>query len=121
MPSVDEKGSGLVETLIALAIVATALTVFIAGVSAASLSVGTVDEQVDIESLARSQLEYTKGQDYITAPSSYETITPPSPDYSISAEAVPLPGADSNIQIVTVTIYRDGQALLSIEDFKVNR
>lgn len=117
----DEKGAGLVEALAALLIVGAAVSVSVIGLSTAMRGLGVIEERVTVETLARSQLDYVKAQDYLYAPVTYATVAPPSPEYTITAEALPLPGADNNIQTVRVTVYRGGQALLQVEDLKVKR
>lgn len=116
-----EKGAGLVESLIAVAIMAIAVTAFLAAFSTGSLAVRTADKGVTAENLARSQLEYTKSQAYVVAPASYDTITPVPAGYSISSDATSIAGRDANIQKITVTATRDGKVLLVLEDFKLNR
>jgi Tfp pilus assembly protein PilV len=115
-----QGGFGLAETLVALAIMGTAVVAFLAALSTASMSLGTVGRQGVAWNLAASQLEQTKAATYIPLPASYDTVTPPA-GYSISVEALPVPGADDNIQMIRTTVYRDGRAVLTIEDLKVNR
>lgn len=117
----DQKGTSLVEVLAALLILGAAVSVSVVGLSTAMRGLGVVGERVTVETLARSQLEYVKAQDYLYAPASYATVIPPSADYTITAEALPLSGADNNIQTVRITICRGGQALLQVEDLKVKR
>ncbi len=115
-----QEGVGLVEVLVAVAILSVTLVTFLAAISTGSISVATTEERVTAQNLARSQLEYTKGLPYLTAPASYATMTPPA-GYAVSAEATSIPGADSSIQKITVTVTRDGETLVTVEDFKVDR
>ena len=116
----QQKGLGLVETLVAVAILGTAVAAFIAALSAGSIAVGAQDEEVVIQSLARSQLEYTKSYTYLSGIKSYPTIATPE-DYTLTATASSVPGTDANIQKITVSVSRDGQVLLTVSDYKVNR
>ena len=115
-----QKGAGLVEVLVAVAVLGVTLVVFLAAIATGSVGVATTEERVTGENLARSQLEYTKSQTYLTAPASYATVTPPT-GYAVSAEATSIAGADSFIQKITVTITRDGETVVTVEDFKVDR
>jgi len=115
-----QAGVGLVETLIAVAILGVTLVALLAAISAGSRGVAITEERVTAENLARSQLEYAKSEPYLTAPASYATVTPPA-DYTVSAEATSIPGGDSSIQKITVTVMRDGVTLLTVEDYKVYR
>lgn len=115
-----EGGVALVEVLVAVAIIGITLVVFVSAVSTGSVGVAKTEEQVTAENLVRSQLEYTKSQTYLAAPASYATVTPPA-GYAISAEAASIPDADSSIQKITVTVTREGETLVTVEDFKVER
>jgi len=116
-----QAGVGLVETLIAVAILGVTLVALLAAISTGSIGVATTEERVTAENLARSQLEYTKSQSYLPAPTSYLTVTPPA-GYAISADATSIiPEGDSSVQMITVTVTRDGDTLLTVEDYKVDR
>lgn len=116
----SERGASLVESLVAVALLGTVIISLLVALSTGAIAVGTVDERVTAENLARSQMEYTKQSPYTPAPFDYSTITPPA-GYSITAQATSIPDTDDKIQKIRVTIYRDGEALLVLEDFKVNR
>ena len=67
--------------------------------------------------LVRTQLEYIKSCPHDT---SYPKVDEPE-GYTISIEVAPIPDTDTDIQKITVIIYRDGDNILSVEDYKVNR
>ncbi len=115
-----ETGVGLVEVLVAVAILGLTLVVLLAAVSTGSVGVATTEERVTAENLARSQLEYTKSQTYVAVPASYATVTPPA-GYGVSVEAASIPDTDNSIQMITVTVTRDSETLVTVEDFKVDR
>lgn len=117
----QQEGFGLVEVLVTLTIMATAIIMFLSSLSTGSRTVGLMYERTTAENLARSQLEYTKSQDYIPAPVSYDTIVSLPSGFTVSAQASPVTDRDDNIQKITVTVYRDGESILFMEDFKVNR
>ncbi|MEA3442624.1 MAG: prepilin-type N-terminal cleavage/methylation domain-containing protein [Chloroflexota bacterium] len=60
-----QKGQSLIEVLIALAILGIVAVAFLTALSTASKSIIVSDEMTTAESLARSELEYVKSQDYI--------------------------------------------------------
>ncbi len=115
-----QDGVGLVEVLVAVAILGVTLVAFLTAISTGSLGVATTEERVTAENLARSQLEYTKSQAFLPAPASYATVTPQT-GYAVSADAVSIPEGASAIQKITVTITRNGETLLTVEDYKVDR
>ena len=114
----DQKGLGLVESLAAIAILGIAVVAFVAALSAGSIAVREQNQDVVAQSLARTQLEYVKG-------CSYNATTYPTVDtlegYSISLGVSSIPGTDADIQKITVNITREGEDILTIEDYKVNR
>ena len=117
----DQRGVTLVESLVASAIVALVLLSLVEALSMGSIGMHTASERVTAEILARSQLEYVKQQSYVSAPTSYDTVELPTGGYSIAAEAASVPGADSNIQKITVRIYHHEEEILVREGYKVNR
>ncbi|MBI2856108.1 MAG: type II secretion system protein [Chloroflexi bacterium] len=116
----DQKGFTLLESLVAVAIMGTAVMALLAALSTGSIAVKVVDEKVTAEGIARSQLEYTQSLAYQLVPTTYATVVPPT-GYSVTAEAFTVEGADSNIQQIVVTVYHHSEQMLSVEDYKVNR
>ena len=78
-----EEGVGLVETLIAVAILGLALTTLLSAVSTGSLATSRSEERVTAENMARSQLEYTKSLPYQPPPASYAAVTPSPGGYAV--------------------------------------
>ena len=115
----SDRGVSLVETLIAVAIAAIAITALLAALSTGSMAVQKSDGRTTAENLARAQMEYTKGLAYLTAPASYATIAAPS-GYSISADATSISGRDTDIQKITVTVSYNGDTF-TVEGFKTDR
>ncbi len=116
----DERGLTLVESLVTIAIVGVVLATFAVALSTGSMAVSESDQEVTVQSLARNQMEYTKGYPYDSAATTYPTVNTVE-NYSISVAVAQVPGTGSNIQKVTANISRAGQALLTVEDYKVNR
>lgn len=118
----DEKGLTLVESLVTVAIVGVALITFAVALSTGSLAVRESDQEVTVQSLARSQMEYIKGYSYDPVATTYPKVST-TDNYSISVAVTSIadPDADANIQKVTANISRDGQVLLTVADYKVKR
>lgn len=143
----NEKGFSLIEVLVALAIVALVAVAFLTALATASKTVIIADERTTSESLARSQMEYVKDQTYIDyseeGHSLYLIITPPSgysigftavpfipatgEDYLVVAEVlvdgeyIPIYDYDDGIQRMTVAVSHNGEVVLALEDYKVDR
>jgi len=113
----DETGLSLVESVVAVAIIGTAVVALVAALSTGSIAVNSLEEQVVAQRLATSQLESIKGSPYNTT---YPVIDTPT-GYAISVGISSIPDADPDIQKITVAISHEGADVLSIENYKANR
>jgi len=116
-----EIGASLVEILVAAAIIASALVIFIAALSTGAFAVHTSKSLTTANNLAAAQLESIKAQPY-TIPSScgatdtYARIAEP-PGYAITVATCEL---SSGLEQITVTIsYTGGSIVMS--NYKVDR
>ena len=116
----SQTGLGLVETLVAVAILGTSVVAFVVALSAGSIAVGQQDEEVVAQGLAQTQLEYTKSYTYDPGASTYPTVDTPE-SYAISVNVSSVPDTDTDIQKITVTISRESESIFVVEDYKVNR
>jgi Tfp pilus assembly protein PilV len=115
-----QAGLGLVETLVAVAILGTSVVAFAAGLSAGSIAVGELGETEVTQGLAQTQMEYTKSYAYNPGAATYPALAAP-PGYSVSVGVSAVPGTDTNIQKITVTVSQEGQAVATVAGYKVNR
>lgn len=116
----DERGLGLVESLAAVAVLGATVVAFVVALSTGSIAVRESDQEAVAQSLVRSQLEYIKNYPYDPAATTYPKVAELE-GYDISVEISPIPDTDTDIQQVTVTISRDGEEILTVEGYKVNR
>jgi len=127
-PAQSERGLGLVEAVISVAITGVSVIAFVTSLSTGSIAVQEQEEQVVAQRLAASQLEVVKAQGYIQTAdydpgnpaSSYPVIDAP-PGYSVSVSVTSIPDTDTEIQKITVTISHESENILTIADYKVNR
>ena len=125
----SETGVTLIETLVALALIGIISVAFLSGLATAAKATFIADEQATAESLARSQIEYVKNQDYIDYDDpdheEYEEVeTPDNSNYDIEIDAIPInpdTGQAQGIQRITVTVMRDGDLVLTVDGYKVDR
>ena len=130
----DQRGFGLVETLVAVSILGVAVVAMLIVLSAGTVAVGECNQEVVAQSLARTQLEYTKNYPYDLGADTYPYVYTYDETYNLSpitlpegyaiaveAESILEPVTDDNIQKITVTISRGGEDILTIEGYKVNR
>ena len=75
----SQKGFGLIEVIIALGLLGIIGVALLGALAAASSAIIVSDERSTAESLARSEMEYVKSNDYSTAPWSYELPAGTSP------------------------------------------
>jgi len=71
----NSRGFTLIEVIVALALLVIIGIAFLGGLATASKAIIIADERATAESLARSQMEYVKNQDYITA-ADYDPLVP---------------------------------------------
>jgi type II secretory pathway pseudopilin PulG len=116
----DQRGIGLVETLVAVAVLGTAVVAFVVSLSAGSLAVNEQAKETVAQNLAQSQLEYTKNYPYNPAAATYPAVTPPT-GYTITISVNAVAGTDSNMQKITVNVLKAGSSVFLVSDYKVNR
>jgi type II secretory pathway pseudopilin PulG len=126
-----ERGLTLIETLMALGILAAVAVTFLIGMATSSKAVMVSQERVVVDSLAKSQLEAIRSWEYD------DTINPPDyqaaklaslPDgYDINISAVRLDpnedGTDNDdgLQQITVNVTHGGETTLTVIGYKVNQ
>ena len=126
----NEKGFTLIEVIIAMALLGIIAIAFLGALATASNAIIIADERATAESLARSQMEYVKNQDYdgVNNPPQYTLLSDTPADYTIVIDAVRLDpngdGTDNDdgIQKITVTVdHLEKPEVITLEDYKVDR
>jgi len=127
----NESGVSMLETLVALAILGLVAVAFLGGLTGVARATLISDEQATAESLARSQIELVKRQDYINyadpAHEEYVGLETVPASYSVEITVELLDPEndglddDDGIQKIIVTVNRNDEPVLTIEDYKVNR
>ena len=115
-----QRGTTMIEVLVGLAILGLVGGGFMVALSTTSIASGVIQVQANAENLARNQMEYVKSLPYQVAPTTYPTLPAPA-NYSLTAEAFPVAGADDQVQKVVVTVSRAGESALVLEGLKMNR
>ena len=121
----NESGVTLIETMIALALLALIAAALLGGLATAAQATFLADERATAESLARSQMEYVKTLNYEYGTTQYSPAPIPSgkdySGYSVTIAAEPLHDSDDGIQKITVTVSHTDKLVLTVEDYKVDR
>ncbi|MFX1266088.1 MAG: hypothetical protein ACFFH0_11950, partial [Promethearchaeota archaeon] len=102
---------------------------FLMGMQTSGKAVITSQKHVTVESLAKSQMEHIKGQEYddVGVPPQYEILLSGIDGYDVTATAERLDplgdGTDNDdgLQKIIVVVSRDGEEAFRLEDYKVNR
>ncbi len=133
----NEKGFTLIEVIIAMALLGIISIAFLGALATASKALIIADERATAESLARSQIEYVKNQDYIDYSEDphevYDEITPPA-GFSLDFTAEPFDtdtglsynevggifDQDDGIQKITVTVKHPDEVII-LEGYKTLR
>jgi type II secretory pathway pseudopilin PulG len=121
IPTQRQQGFGLAETLVAVAVLGTSVVAFVVALSTGSLTVNEQDTETRAQCLAQSQMEYIKGYPYAPGASTYPAALAAPADYSVSVNVSSVPGADANVQKITVSVLRGSQNVFTVSDYKVNR
>lgn len=116
----NERGIGLAESLVAIAIIGITAVAFMTALSTGALAVRESDQEAVAQQLGRTQLEYLKSLPYDATGATYPTVDTP-PGYTISLETDASIYTDTDIQELTVTIYRDSESILTVAAYKVKR
>lgn len=120
-----QRGVSLVETVVALAVLAAVGVTFLSGLATTSKAIVLADEQATAESLAWTQMESVKHAVYVAEATTYAGEPIPVDkdylDYSVTITARPLHNPDNGIQKITVTVSRSGSGILRVEGYKVDR
>jgi len=107
----SSRGLTFIELVIAIALIGVIVVAILSSLSYASTVLIISDRRATAESLARSQMEYVKNQNYDSDdPQSYEQADVESitnPGYFISVSAEPLHDPDDGIQQITVIVTYD--------------
>ena len=116
----SERGFVLIEMMLAVAIVGTAMLAVVTAFSTASKTAQFVDSAATSQWLATSQMELVRAATFVPTPGTYAAVTAPT-GFAVTNVTSAVAGGDANIQIVTVTITEDGATVFEASTMKVNR
>jgi prepilin-type N-terminal cleavage/methylation domain-containing protein len=117
----EQRGSTLVEVLVATAIIGITATTILTSLELSFKILPKTDGNETARNIAETQMEYVKGTSW---QASYSPITPTPvpPDFSNFTSTInvtTLPNRDNNIQKITVTVTAPRGSYI-LEDYKVN-
>jgi type II secretory pathway pseudopilin PulG len=115
-----ESGMTMLEALVSIGILGGVVITMILAMSGGAMAVTENNQEVSVQNLARTQMEYIKSCPYDVGATSYPAVDVPE-GYSISVGVTSVPSTGANIQKVTANISRNGELLMAVTDYKVNR
>ncbi len=115
-----KPGIGLVESLVAIAILGIGVTALVTDLSAGSIAVTTQNEAAIAQGLAQTQMEVTKAAPYDPAGTTYVSISAPD-GYAVAINTDSDIFGDKNIQKITVAVIHDTEKVLTLEGYKVKQ
>ena len=114
----SQKGIALIETIVALALLGIISVSFLSSLATTSTARAIASERTSAKILAENLMEQVKKQPYA---SSYDDLLPiegyPGYTSNITVQSM----KNGNIQMLTITISRAGQDVLTLESYKVDR
>jgi prepilin-type N-terminal cleavage/methylation domain-containing protein len=113
----SEKGISLIETICAVAILSIIAVAFLSALATTSTARATNEERSSAKILAETIMENIKTEQFNL---SYEPYIPPE-FVGYTAIVTATSERNGNIQKIVVTIHHQGQDVLSLESYKVDR
>jgi prepilin-type N-terminal cleavage/methylation domain-containing protein len=136
----SEKGFSLIEVMLAIALMGVVAVAFLSALATGSKAIFIADERATAESLARTEMEYVRNQEYSAAPWAYElplntptnppldppswwdTHTPTLPegydDYTVNVTTVPLRLIDDGIHRIVVVVTHVDDEIFILENYR---
>ncbi len=119
-PRALQQGFVMIETVVAIAILSTAVFAGITAISTSTKISEEVKEDATAEWVPSSQVDIVRASAFVSAPGVYPEAAAPV-GYAVSNSVAAYPGGDSNIQQVTITVLKSGTSVFSTSLIKVNR
>jgi prepilin-type N-terminal cleavage/methylation domain-containing protein len=117
----SKMGFGLIEVLIATAILGILVVGLVGSLSSASRALILNDSRQTAKNWAETQMEFIKNQPYSFSYSSSPALPPPpSEGYTSTITVSTLPGKGANIQKITIAVTHNNKLSYTLEGYKAN-
>ena len=114
------RGGLILETVIAVTVMAMAGTALATGLSTTYISFGQIESQSIAENIGRNQMESIFSSPYLDPPTTYPSITTPS-GYDVTAVAEEYVLGDPRVEKIVVTVTGNGQGVLTLETLRTRQ
>lgn len=115
-----QRGFIMVETVFAIAIVATAVATAAGAMSVSARAIDKASARTTASWIAVSQAESVREAAYVTTGGQYGSVTTPA-GFTVSNSTTAFPDGDAAIQYVDITVQRNGTTVLTHRIVKVDR
>jgi prepilin-type N-terminal cleavage/methylation domain-containing protein len=121
-----QKGFGLVEILVALAILGVTAVGYMSALATSTRTAAKTDQMDTGRAIAQTVMEYVKKHSFSASGSYYDQtdiddMLSEYPGYTVDINAPAAPERDSYIQKITVTVYYNSQTVTTLDDCKAKR
>jgi type II secretory pathway pseudopilin PulG len=116
-----EKGISLVETIVAVCILAIIGVAFLSALATTSSARATNDEQTSAKILAQAIIEYIKTEDYAPSYTIPQSLFDDFPGYYVDNPVIASNEKNGNIQRITISVTHHNHQVLTLEGYKVDR
>ena len=116
----NQRGALLIEVVLTLSVFGILGTTVLGAVQTSYISKRQFDVQSTAENVIRNQLESSFEQPYKVPGQTYLPTTTPN-GFSVTAEALTHDATSTDIAIVRITVYHEGQPVKVFETLRTNR
>ena len=117
----SEKGISLIETIVAVCILAIIGVAFLSALATTSSARATNDERTSAKILAEAIIEYIKTENYTTSYALPQFLFADFPGYSVPNPVTASAEKNGSIQRLTITVSHRDHEVITLESYKVDR
>ncbi len=117
----SQKGISLIETIVAVCILAIIGVAFLSALATTSTARATNEERSAAKILAEGIIEYIKTDNYANSYNPPSSLFDDFPGYTIPIPIHPENLRNGNLQKITITVSHKGHEVLTLESYKVDR